>query len=41
VTKWAQIKSEDVAKVSGLIKQLELPGLNLPAPSPTPAKSPG
>jgi photosystem II stability/assembly factor-like uncharacterized protein len=41
VTKWAQIKSEDVPKVSGLIKQLELPGLNLPAPSPTPAKSPG
>ena len=39
--KWAQIKSDDVPKVSGLIKQLDLPGLNVPAPTATPAKSPG
>jgi hypothetical protein len=30
--KWTQIKSDDVPKVSSLIKQLDLPALNLPQP---------
>ena len=30
--KWMQIKSEDVPKVSGLIKQLDLPALVITPP---------
>ena len=30
--KWAQLKTDDVPKVSALIKQLELPALNVAEP---------
>jgi hypothetical protein len=40
LAKWSQIKSQDVAKVSDLIKGANLPGLVIPpAKSETPKES--